>query len=853
MRPRLPNTEGKEHCDSPIPQGKKRRYQRRYSRKSAPPKALQDEGQCWYLSEHARQHICNNQDLFAEFTAITGLGTVALSAIQPDGLLEAVGLINVLYDPTAPVNLVSLPLVRSKGIQFDPLDCVLRDPNGDFVAYAPLVNGIHQLQTAAAKPPSSALEDLSAIAADWSKDRSMTAAIKPSSSAEDRSAIAAFNDFETSLSEAHNDVANLYAHARALPALVRGGEASPGAPDAPEQDTRSVEGLLDEEDHDIKKPSLLEASEALASPGIMSHGKPSSLEATEALALPGTASRFAVTEALAMPGTMIGEHGIPCGGVLSDSSSAVCSAGKPSSLEATKALELPGTMIVGCSVDGDAEKPSLLEAAEALALPGTTYEHGIPCGGVLSDSSSAVCSVGNYEKPSLLEASEALVLPRPLDYQRSSTPCGGASGASSSAASLSEKPSLLEATEVLESPGTASRLAVTEALAVPGLIYGHDRCADRCIQKTSTGGQLIRSSGSNQLRSGLDRSVAKCDALKPTSIVAIRFTPTNRKPATYAAIQSTIRKSTTVAFIQQLATTCTSYFDNPIAPLDPGGIAPQDSLPLLLLPLRLPCLFDWHLRKPALRQRPSPKLLGTEDINGHWDKEGAGQAIAGGGGMAKELGIAAVAVLYSTVSAGWYSYGYSTLVADSGTAITIEQCTPYGGATPRKPSLFGGTRSDCTPYGGATHQKPSLRGNRKSTTQVANQQLVAECTSCQPFDPGGVRPPSPPRSSLVDAPFDAGGLFPLSASRNSFTITPSLSALCNSYHPFDPGGLSSLRSWLFDLPCCLLLAAAVSTPCLRCRCADSTLVAHGQRDINRDMLGGLWGCLGKGEGQSQWL
>ncbi|KAI9698360.1 MAG: hypothetical protein M1836_003940 [Candelina mexicana] len=379
------------------------------------------------------------------------------------------------------------------------------------MAYAPLVNGIHRLQIATAKPPLSALGDLSAIAADWSKDCSMIAAVTPSSvpearcdsaaiepsSSEDRSPIAAFSDFEASLSEA-------YVKIYAFPALVRG-EQDPsdlGAPDAPEQDISSEEGLLDEEDYDD---------------------------------------------------------------------------------------------------DDDVKKPSLLVATEALVLPGMIYEQDR-------------CADHCYDKG----------------------------------------PFLLEATEVLDLPGTTidekpSRLDAAEALALPGLVYEHDHCADRCIRKTSTGGQLIRSSGSNQLQSGLTHSVGQ--------IVTIR------KP-TMVAIPPTNRKSTTVAFIQQLAATCTSYHDNTIAPFDPDGVTSQD------------------LRKPALRQRPL-QLLGSEDINGHWDKEGLSQATAGGGGMAKELEIAAIAVSYSMAMAmaGRFSYGYSTL----------EQCTPYGGATPRKPFLFGGT------------------------------------------------------------------------------------------------------------------------------------------------------------------
>ncbi|KAI9704222.1 MAG: hypothetical protein M1836_007083 [Candelina mexicana] len=104
---------------------------------------------------------------------------------------------------------------------------------------------------------------------------------------------------------------------------------------------------------------------------------------------------------------------------------------------------------------------------EGLLDEKNSTSNGIPCGGVLSDSSSAVCSVNDdVEKPFLLEAPEVLVLPGTMIIE---TP------------SIAEKLSLLEATEDLESPGTASQLAVTEALALPGLIYEHDHCADRCI------------------------------------------------------------------------------------------------------------------------------------------------------------------------------------------------------------------------------------------------------------------------------------------------------------------------------------------------------------------------------------
>ncbi|KAI9701305.1 MAG: hypothetical protein M1836_001975 [Candelina mexicana] len=728
MRPRLPNTEGKEYY-SPIPQNKKRQYRqnpRKLTPKALslrPPEALQDEGHCWYLSKGVRQHRCNNQDLFAEFTPSSGLGTVALSAIQPDGSLEVIGLINILYDSTAPVNLVSLSLVRSRGIQFDPLDCILRDPNSNFVAYASLIYGIHQLQIAATKPPPSALDDLAAIAAEWPKDHFTTAAVTPSApeahcdsvasepSSEDRSAIAAFNDFNISLSEAHSEVANIYNAAMSVPALD---PSDLGAPDAPQQDTSSEEGLLDEED--------------------------------------STSS----------------EHGIPCRGVLSDSSSAVCSVdddvGKPSSLEATEVLESPGTA-------------SQLAVTEALTLSGIIYEQS-RCADRCDPKTSIArgtaipiavmkarfqAAIQTYRKPSRLEAMKALALP---------------------GTTINEKPSRLEAAKDLALPGIMtyekpSRMEATEALALPGTT------------------KQIRSSRSNQLRSGLDRSVAKCDTQKPTKVA---ITPSNRKSTMVAIIIP----------IRQLAATCTSY-----ALFNPGGGSPYSFLllPLLLATMRqqhLPCLFDWHLRKPALQQRP-PQLLGTEDINGYWVEEGVGQAIAGGGGMGKELGIA-VAVLYSTATVGLAETS-SEVLYDG-----LEQCTPYGGATPRKPSLsggtmitlfdpggvpdgiqnvtpllsasrnsypirkpslFGGTQFYSTPYGGANQQKPSLRGNRKSTTYVANQQLAAERTS---------------------------------------------------NHPFDPGGLSSVQSWLIDL---FYPSSFV---------ADLTQMAHGQWDINRNMLGGLWGC-----------
>ncbi|KAI9697384.1 MAG: hypothetical protein M1836_004662 [Candelina mexicana] len=427
-----------------------------------PPEALQDEGNCWFVGPLWGHHICNNRDSFVEYKntsddafglPVVGMGTVRLYAILPDKSVKVLDLTNVQYVPEAPTNSFSLLAAIKAGISWNPKRFQLRDSlTNAIMACAPLVDGLHRLQTAGGPPeahcdsvayePTS--KDHSRIVATTSKDHSTTAAItssnaeeptaeeptskdrfttaavtpsapearcdsaaiEPSSSSdEDRSPIAAFNDFETSLSEAY---ANLYAHSRALPALVRGGEASPHAPYAPEQDTSSEEGLLDEKNYNdnSKKPSLLEATEV---------------------------------------------------------------------------LDLPGTTIV--ETPSITEKPSSLEAAKALALPGTTI----------------------HEKPSTIAASEALVLPRPLEYQRSSTPCGGASGASSSTALLSEKPFLLEATEALASPGTMiykqdhyadhcdtekpSLLEAAEALAMPGPIYEqdgeHDRCADHCVQKTS--------------------------------------------------------------------------------------------------------------------------------------------------------------------------------------------------------------------------------------------------------------------------------------------------------------------------------------------------------------------------------
>ncbi|KAI9705617.1 MAG: hypothetical protein M1836_006373 [Candelina mexicana] len=528
---------------------------------------------------------------------IVGVDTVRLHAILPDGSVKALNL-----------------------TEWNP-ECGLlwKSASKAIVAYAPLINSRFQLQLAVINSPPSA-KDHFKIVATTSKDCSTTAAISSltaeeptpkdrftiaavttlpearcnsaatESSTEDRSAIAAFNDFKTSLLEAHND-----------------------------QDTSSEEGLLDEEDHDSTS----------------------------------------------------NEHGLPCGGVLSDSSSAVCSTDH---------------------YDEDVEKLSSLEATEALALPGTIYKQ---------DRCADHC---DDEKPSLLETMEVL--------------------------NLSDTASQFAVTEDLALPGTMvhekpSQLEAAEALALSGTtIYEQDRYADHC----------------------------------PTTIVATYFTPSNRK-------------STTVAFIQRLAATCTSY-----DLFDPGGGPSYLPLPLLFAILRqphLPCLFDWHLQKPTSRLRPL-QLLGSEDINEHWvDKKGVGQATADGGGMGKELGIPAVAVLYSTATAGptealmaWSSYGYSTpsMVLYDG----LKQCTPYGGATPRKPSLFRGTQSDSTPYGGATQQKTSAGGTRKSTMHVAvTRQLFASGNSLS-FDPEGVRSLSPPQSiSLMT--------------------------------PFNPGGLSSIRSWLIDL------------------------------------------------------
>ncbi|KAI9696729.1 MAG: hypothetical protein M1836_005091 [Candelina mexicana] len=195
------------------------------------------------------------------------------------------------------------------------------------MAWAPLVNGRLQLQLAAVTPPLVPEAHCGSVANEPALEaRSTIAATEffSSSSSEDRSAIVAFSDFEVSLSEA-------YTKFNTLPALVQGGEISPRAPDAPEQDTSSEEGLLDEKNYTGD------------------------------------------------------EHGISCRGVLSDSSSAVCSI--------------------------DIKKPSTIEAAKALAMPDTMMgEHGISYESMLSNSSSAVCSI-DIEKPSTIEAAEALALP----------------------------------------------------------------------------------------------------------------------------------------------------------------------------------------------------------------------------------------------------------------------------------------------------------------------------------------------------------------------------------------------------------------------------------------------------------
>ncbi|KAI9696004.1 MAG: hypothetical protein M1836_005835, partial [Candelina mexicana] len=122
---------------------------------------------------------------------------------------------------------------------------------------------------------------------------------------------------------------------------------------------------------------------------------------------------------------------------------------------------------------------------------------------------------------------------------------------------------------------------------------------------------------------------------------------------------------------------------------------------------QLSCLFDWHLQKPA-SQRPSSKLLGYKDINGHWaEEEGVGQAIAGRDGMDKELEIAVTAVAqYSTATAELSET--TSVVLYNG----LEQCTPYGGAAPQKPSLSEGTMTDSD----GQYITPLLSATRNSST-----------------------------------------------------------------------------------------------------------------------------------------
>ncbi|KAI9697385.1 MAG: hypothetical protein M1836_004663 [Candelina mexicana] len=270
-----------------------------------------------------------------------------------------------------------------------------------------------------------------------------------------------------------------------------------------------------------------------------------------------------------------------------------------------------------------------------------------------------------------------------------------------------------------------------------------------------------------------------------------------------------------VAFTtQQLAATCTSY-----GLFDPGGITPQDSLlPLLAMmrQLHLPCLFDWHsLRKPASRQRPL-QLLGSEDINGHWGEEGVGQtAIAGGGEMAKELGIPAIAVPHSVAMAmaGRFSYGYSTL----------EQCTPYGDATPRKPSLSGGIMITSFDLGGVQYVTPLLSASRNSSTTTPSLSALRNSSTTSLALYESTQHCTLYKGAIQQKTSTGGNRKPTTHVANQ-----QLAAKRTSNHPFDPGGLSSLQSWLINLPCCLLLAAAISTPHLPPFVAVSIQVVYGQ-------------------------
>ena len=427
----------------------------------------------------------------------------------------------------------------------------------------------------------------------------------------------------------------------APPALVRGGEDSiidPGASDAPEQDTSSEEGLLDEVDYDDY--------------GILEYY----------------------------------EHGIPCGGDLSDSSSAVCSisdssfpaedhsaivaftlstieVSTPEVRFTTAAIVEPPnataedrfttaaivepppatpedrSTIVGLkdSFDFSVEARFLIAAlhstsedrstaaaiessnatAEVLFLTGTTShegggygyttrgdgigvttaamagstqdttmdEHGIPCGGDVSDSSSAVCSVDcDTNKPSSLEATEVLDMPSIIHKLDRELACCD------------------DQCDDVKKPSAEA----TEALVIPGItIYECD------IGKTSIGGQLIRSTASNQLQSRLQHSSAqlhvKCNIRKSSSI---------RGTSNYYQ-----------ALVNQLAASSTSH-SIVTGPFDPGGVTPSHHLlPSLFDLMRqllssllvffrqfLPCLFNWHvlsclynwppLGKPASRQRP---------------------------------------------------------------------------------------------------------------------------------------------------------------------------------------------------------------------------------------------------------
>ncbi|HEY5744748.1 MAG TPA: reverse transcriptase domain-containing protein [Chryseolinea sp.] len=114
----------------------------------------------WAIDTGASQHFCNDLSVFEDLTTCEPInirgatgnysccqkGNVHLTWVTRKGGTQLVKLLDVLYIPTLPVNLVAATLLRKRGIYFNNLDDTLRlASNHREIGYAPRTNGLNIL------------------------------------------------------------------------------------------------------------------------------------------------------------------------------------------------------------------------------------------------------------------------------------------------------------------------------------------------------------------------------------------------------------------------------------------------------------------------------------------------------------------------------------------------------------------------------------------------------------------------------------------------------------------------------------------------------------------------------------